>query len=113
MGEGRNILFMRHEDDRVAGFVQTREQLHDFLAGSRVEGARGLVGEDDGRMVAQGPRDGDSLTLSTRQFVRTVIHAVTEADGIEGLLGALTPFAAGQTGVDQGQFHIAQGISTG
>lgn len=49
-------------DDDPRGF-QAFEAAADDLPGAVVEGARGLVEEDDARPVDDGPRDQDALLL--------------------------------------------------
>jgi hypothetical protein len=46
----------------------------------RVQRARGLVGEDDGRLGDQRPCDGDALLLATRQLGGSVALTVLETD---------------------------------
>ena len=46
--------------------VQFGEDPHDLLARGRVEVARGLVGQDERRLVYQGPGHGHALPLAAR-----------------------------------------------
>src|SRR5436190_13916401 len=78
MRVGGDVGLVRDEDDRVAPRVQPMEHLHDFLAGLRVEVAGRLVGEQDGRVVHQGARDGDALALTAGQLVGAVAGARRE-----------------------------------
>ena len=45
MGAGRNIVFMRNDDDRIAFTMQAFEEIHDFHAGVRVERACWFIGK--------------------------------------------------------------------
>jgi hypothetical protein len=74
-----NLFFVGDHDDGVSTPGQFFEEAEDLDAGLGIQIPGGLVGQDDGRRVYQGSGDGDALTLSARQFVRTMMHAVTEA----------------------------------
>ena len=82
---------MRDDQDGRAVVVKIPEEVHDRLAGVRVEIARRLVGEDDRWAVDERPRDGHPLLLSARQFRRPVLEAVPKPDAFEGLVGAEAP----------------------
>ena len=69
------------------------EESHDLEAGLGVEVSRGLVGEDDRRIVDQSARDGDALALAAGELVGLVHHARFQADIGERLLGALQALA--------------------
>jgi hypothetical protein len=68
-----------HDDGR-AGAVDPVDQLHDPDGGLGVEVAGRLVGEQQGRMVDERPRDRDALLLTARQLVREVVELGREAD---------------------------------
>src|SRR4029077_8950107 len=65
---GRDVRLVRHHDDGLAARVQLAEDPHDLLAGHAVEIARGLVRQENGWAVHQGPRDGHPLPLPARQL---------------------------------------------
>src|SRR5215510_1356194 len=73
-----DVMFVRHDDDRVAALVQRVEQLHNLLRGLRIEVAGRLVGENNRRTVDQGAGDGHALSLTAGQFVRLVRHSLAE-----------------------------------
>lgn len=73
---------------RVAFAGETREKRHNLGASSAVEGARRLVDEQHPRLVHEGTRDRDALTLATRELRGAAIGVVAEADGIEQLIDA-------------------------
>ena len=63
--------------------VELLEQREDLVGALAIEVAGGLVGDDDGRVVDDGARDGDALLLPARELPRVVAHAVLEADDAE------------------------------
>src|SRR5829696_8947730 len=80
---------VRDEHDRRIRFAVDRlQQLDDAGAGVTVEVARRLVGEEDARRVAEGPRDGDALLLAPGELVGKVVRALGEPDAREQLPGA-------------------------
>ena len=81
-----------------------------FVAGLGVEVAGRLVGQDDGGIGHQRPRDGHPLPLSARELVRPVLHAVRQPDRLEGLLGAPPPLRLRHPGVDQGQLDVVEDV---
>src|SRR2546421_4292394 len=52
------------DDDGRAARVRVEEELEDAVGQRRIEISRRLVGEQDGRLVDQGARDGDALLLA-------------------------------------------------
>ena len=98
---------MRHHDDEaVAGHVA--QQVHDLHARLGVEGAGGLVGQQDFGVVDEGARDGDALHLATRHLRGLLVDVVGQADASQGIEGALTSFGAGDARQGQGQLDIGQ-----
>src|SRR5437763_905657 len=82
--DGRNPSVVGDHDDGLLEIsVQRLEQIQDFLAGLRVEFSRGLVREEQGRIVRQGNRDGDPLLLTAAHLVRPMARTVGEADEVE------------------------------
>ncbi len=101
---------VRDEDDGDAALrVQPLEQAHDLRAGLRVEVARRLVGQDDGRLGDQRAGDGDALLLAARQLVGVVLQPVAQPDGFQRLAGPLTPLARTHAGVDQRLLDVVDG----
>ena len=81
IGDG---LFVRYADDGYAYLrVDAAQQIHYLLRGGAVQGARRLVGEDDLRVVDEGPCDGDTLFLSARHFVGHVSGPLFQSEQIE------------------------------
>jgi hypothetical protein len=69
-----------HDDGAVEGVDRFTEQRENVAPGPGVEGAGGLVGEDDLRSGDQGPRDRDSLLLPAGELPRLVPDTVGKAD---------------------------------
>jgi hypothetical protein len=100
---------VRHHDDRRALVVQLMQQLQDLLAGPGIQVARGLVGQDDGRVVDQCPGDGHPLLLSARQLVGPVMHPLAQSHRFEGSDRAFVALSVGQriaAVVQQRQQHV-------
>ena len=76
VGLGGNARVVRDEYDGLAALLELVEGFHDERPGCRVQVSRGLVGQDDGRIVDEGARDGDALHLSTREFRYAVVPMV-------------------------------------
>jgi len=56
--EGRDAIIMRNDDHAVAPFlVQAQEEIDDFMAGDRIEIARGFVGQEKRRIIPQSARE--------------------------------------------------------
>jgi hypothetical protein len=72
-----------------------RKQGEDLGAAVGVEVAGRLVGQDDLRLVDQGPGDGDALLLAARELGRLVVGSIGQADEAErlerGVLGLPCP----------------------
>src|SRR5579884_2880385 len=71
-----DIGLVRDHDHGDARFtVKPLEDGHDFDAGARVERARGLIGENDPRLVDQRARDRHALLLPTGKLARMMLFA--------------------------------------
>ena len=75
-----------HDHEAVA--AELLQDLHDLNGGLRVEGARGLVGEDDLGVVDDRAGDGHALHLSARKLVGLFVEVVAQAHTAQGLLRA-------------------------
>src|SRR5258705_13934259 len=79
-----DVRLVRHEDDGDAALdVEALEDAHHLEARLRVEIAGRLVGEQQRRVVHQGPRDGDTLLLAAGELIRMVAKPVAEAYGLQ------------------------------
>ena len=81
-----NLHIMGDQQHGMAFLIERIQQGEDVLCGLGIEGAGGLVRQQDGRIVRQRPCDGYPLLLSAGQLMRLVMHARGKADPIEQLL---------------------------
>ena len=73
---------MRDHDDGLAKLVdRTLQEAKHFGAGNGVEVAGRLVSEHQLRLGNQ--RDGHALLLATGQFIRSVVQALLQSQGID------------------------------
>lgn len=77
---------------------QRVEELEHLRSGAAVQRARGFVGQDERRLLDEGPGDGDALLLAAREGVRVGGFFVRESDlaqeltrSLANLLGAVRP----------------------
>jgi len=70
----------------------------------------GFISEQDAGLIHERARDRDALPLAARQLVRLVIHAIGEADPLQGPRGPRAPAPCGEAGVDQRQLHVVQRV---
>ena len=87
------VLFVRHKEDGVARGVYLVEEVHDLVTGAGVEGTGRLVGEDDGGRVDEGAGNGHALPLAAGQLVGSVVDAIGQAYGREGMGSPLAALA--------------------
>ena len=85
----RDIGFVRNENNCVSALIQIFEKRHDFITGFRIEIAGRLIGQNDGWIVYQGPRDRDALPLTAGKLVRFVVQTITEPNFPQHVRGAL------------------------
>ena len=95
-----------HDDEAVAGHVA--QQVHDLHARLGVEGAGGLVGQQDLGVVDEGARDGDALHLAARHLRGLLVDVLLQADPFEGVEGALASLGARDARQGQGQLDVRQ-----
>src|SRR5947199_311789 len=82
------ISIMSDDDDgQPILFVQALQHLQNVLGRARIEVAGGLIREEQLRAVDQGTGDRDTLLLAARQGGGFVVHAFSQADELEHLLG--------------------------
>ena len=86
----RDIGFVRNENNCVSALIQIFEKRHDFIAGFRIEIAGRLIGQNDGWIIYQSPRDRDALPLTAGKLVRLVVQTITEPHFLQHVRGALT-----------------------
>ena len=105
---GGDVRLVGDQDDRVPGTVQPLEQRQDLQTGLRIQIPGRFVSQQNRRIVDEGARDRDALTLTAGQLVRLVRDPVGELDPLERLERARAPDGAGDTGVDERQLHVVQ-----
>ena len=79
---------VRDHEDGGALLVELEQHLHDLVAVLGVEVARGLVGQDQVRLVDQRARHGHALLLAARELRREVVAAVGDIHLLEHRLDA-------------------------
>jgi len=100
---------VRDKDHCVPVLVKAGEGVQNDLTGLGIEVPRGLIGQDEGRTVDQGPRYGDPLDLPARELIGQVVPVrLFQAGHLERFLGPLLALPSGYAGVDQGQDHVAK-----
>ena len=72
-----------------------------------VQGAGGLVGQDQSRIADQGPRHRHPLLLASRQLTGPMVDPVAQAHLLERLDGPTPALGPVHAGVDQRQLHVA------
>ena len=77
-----------------------------------VEVARGLVGENQIRVIYEGPGDGYALAFSAGNLVGAVSGAVAETDACQHLFSAETPFATDNLPIREGKLDVLQNRET-
>ena len=80
---------MRRHDHSRSFRRYLEEQLDDLLRGLRVETARRLISQDQFRMIEDGPRDGDTLLLTTRELEGHAAGFVVHSHSFQHLMDAL------------------------
>ena len=79
-----DLVQAAHDGESFVG-GDLADEGHHLLARLRVEGGDGLVGQEDRRLLHEGPGDGHALLLATGQGVAALVGAVEEADTVEVL----------------------------
>ena len=77
-GIGGDVVFVGHHDDRLASLVESPQQGHDLVGRHGIQVAGRLVGQDDVRVVDQGPGDGHPLAFPAGELGRPMVHAPGE-----------------------------------
>ena len=84
-----DLLVVRRHQHRRAELVDLDQQLDDPPARDRVEVPRGLIGDEDRRVVDERSRDRGPLLLAARELGRQVVGVILEADEAEQLWDTL------------------------
>ena len=106
----RDIGFVCNENNCVSALIQIFEKRHDFVAGLRIEITGRFIGQNDGWIIYQGPRDRDALPLTAGQLVRLVVQTITEPNFLQHVRGALPALFGIDPGVDKRKLNIPQAV---
>ena len=93
--------------------IQLLKQGQYLHRSSAVQISRGLIGQEDGGMIDQGPCESDPLRLSSRELTRFVIETMGQTQcgqDLRGTLNALPTSCVGE-GKNQGRGTFASGLS--
>lgn len=76
VGLGGDAGVVCDEHDGLAALLKLVECFHDERSGCGVQVSRRLIGQDDGRVIDKGARDGDTLHLAARELGYAVVPVV-------------------------------------
>ena len=108
LGRGGDVSVVRDQQDGLPIIVQPAQQLDHLMAALRVQRAGRLVGEQQRRLVGQGPGDGQPLALAAGQHARRGVGLVPDAQQVEQVAGPGLRGPAAPPGDDRGQGHVLQ-----
>jgi hypothetical protein len=95
-----------HDHEAVGGDLL--QQVHDLDAGLGVEGTGGLVGQDDGRVVHEGARDGHALHLAAAHHARLLVDLVAQPHALERRHRAGTAVLLGAARDLERELHVGE-----
>ena len=104
---------MGDHDDQFAHGGDLPEDFQDLGACFRVQGACGLVGQDDVGVVDQGPGDGDPLFLSPGELAGLLADLVSQAHFFQDLPGSLLPLFLAGAAEGHGDGDVIQNAEVG
>ena len=93
---GKLRVVRDHDNEAVA--TELLQDIHDLDRGLGIEGAGGLVGEDDLGVVNDGAGDGHALHLPARELVWPLAQVLAEAHAPKRLLRPAPPLRLGRAG---------------
>src|ERR1017187_1343531 len=108
LGHRGDVGIVRDEHDRVALAVQFLEKAEHLGAGLRIERAGGLVREEEGGPVREGPGDRDALLLAARELCGKDVGLLGDPDLLEHLHRAPAALLARDAGVKQWELDVAE-----
>jgi hypothetical protein len=107
--KGSNVRFMGYDDHRdPIVTIQAPEDPHYFNTGPGIKISRGLIGQDNGRVIDEGPGDGYPLLLAAGQLVGIVVFVSGKTYNFQGLKGFRAAFLCRNVAVDKGEFYVFQ-----
>src|SRR5438045_2982902 len=99
--EGRALAQTFLARAQLGPVVELARRVGEGRADGEVKSRDRLVGDDEGGGGGEGPGQADALALAARELVPIAVHRPgAEADLVEQLLDALTPFLAVADAVD-------------
>jgi hypothetical protein len=104
-GYGRVV---RYKDNRHAALMQVAKRGQDLGAGTAIQIARWLIGEQQSRLVNQRSRDRDALLLPPGELRGMVVGAICQPDLGQDGKGSLFTFFSPNTGIYQGQRDVLE-----
>ena len=104
--QGGDVGVVGDQQQGVALAVQLLEELQHLGACLRVQGARGLIRQQQGRGVGQGPGHGDPLLLTPGERRGQLVRLVGDAHLLEQGQGPLAALFPSHAGVEHGQLHV-------
>src|SRR4029079_1159600 len=105
-----NVGFVGNENNCVSALIQIFEKRHNLIASFRIEISGRFIGQDDGWIVYQSPRDGDALALTAGKLVRLMIQTITESDLPQHVRRTLPALFRIDAGVNERKLDIAQAV---
>src|SRR5579875_600560 len=109
VGMSGDVCLMRDQHDGIAFRVQTLKERHDLLTCMGIEGAGGLVSQENRRVIDERAGDGDALALAAGEFVWLVQHTLFEVHCAQSAASPLQPLLGRDPGVDQGKLDVVEG----
>ena len=95
-----------HDNEALA--CDLTDKLHDLHAGHRIKSAGRLVGKKNFRLVNKGTCNSNTLTLTTRKLVRSLIILIREANLIKGRLGTSDTLILINTCNGESKLYVAE-----
>src|SRR5690349_7934508 len=80
-----HVCIVGYHKDRMSFCAKFDEQVHDVCAGFAVEVASRFICQNERRICHQRAGDGNSLTFTAREFIRSVLGALAQANSFESL----------------------------
>jgi hypothetical protein len=108
LGQRGHAQVVGDHDDRSPMPHQIPKDSQDLGTRPAVKVPGGLVGQNDGGVIYQRPRDGHALLLAPGELAGAVVRSASELDGRQGFQRPLPPGLPGKSAVDHGQFHVAE-----
>src|SRR5450631_1645565 len=96
------------QDDGLSPAVEAAQQFNDLLPAFGVEGSRRFIGQEQRRLIGQGPRDGQPLPLPAGQHARYRRRLVPDAEQVQQVAGPGFSHLSLAPGNHGGQGHVLE-----